>query len=309
MARQQDNSGPVISIAPDRGPAPRNGPRSIFPSWMPGAIRSLRPNATSIKPASGGGANEQARPTRIGARRAVLVAGAACVVAAGIIGVRSHPWRARSTHTTRYVSGTPGPRLTASGAPEHWPVGAPIPAVLDPSLDTMNPGAKEAIVDAFATWQAANLGAPPVSLTSDTTPGVAAQDGVNRILYGPITVPGYETAVAVTISYADDDGVLVEADTIVNSAYKFTIAGETESSTPAPATCGGHYDVQNVATHEAGHFLGLGEDMSDEKATMFITSAPCQTHKRTLTAGDTAAMTSLYANVLPATQNAGGCGQ
>jgi hypothetical protein len=174
----------------------------------------------------------------------------------------------------------------------------------------MHPGAKEAITNAFATWQAANSGAPAVALTIDDTPGVAAQDGVNRVLYGPITVPGYESAVAVTISYSDDNGVLVEADVIVNSAYQFTVIATPEATTPAAASCGGHYDVQNVTTHEAGHFLGLGEDMSDETATMFITSAPCQTHKRTLTAGDTGAMTGLYANIVPAaSQGAGGCGQ
>jgi Matrixin len=293
--------GPVITLAPERGPKVR----SIFPSWMPGAIRSLRPAATSIKPApetgSAGTATTGRRP------RTIALAALGFLAAATILGVRLHPWKAH-THAVRRVSGAPGPRLTSTGASEHWPVGAPIPAVLDPSLDTMDPGAKEAITVAFATWQAANLGAPTVALTSDTTPGVAAEDGVNRILFGPITVPGYEKAVAVTISYADEDGTLVEADMIVNNAYDFTIIANPGATTPAPATCGGHYDVQNVTTHEVGHFLGLGEDMSDETATMFITSLPCQTHKRTLTADDTTAMTSLYANVVPS-QAAAGCGQ
>ena len=172
----------------------------------------------------------------------------------------------------------------------------------------MNAGAKEAITEAFATWQAANAGAPGVSLTISDTPGTAAQDGVNRILYGPITLAGFETAVAVTISYADDDGVLVEADMILNNAYPFTvIATPTQAATPAPATCGGRYDVQNVTTHEAGHFFGLGEDMTDQTTTMFITSAPCQTHKRALGASDVGAMTSLYANVVPTPSQASGC--
>jgi hypothetical protein len=306
MARTPlDPKEPVITVAPE---APSKV-RSIIPSWMPGSIRSLRPAATSIKPVP---ESERDGPQKDSTRpRAVVLAALAFAATAVIVGIRAYPWgHARSAHTTRRVSGTAGPRLTSTGAPEHWPVGAPITAVLDPSLDTMNPGAKEAITDAFATWQAASLGAPAVALTIDNTPGVAAQDGVNRILYGPITVPGHESAVAVTISYADDDGVLVEADVIVNSAYKFTVIASPEATTPAAASCGGRYDVQNVTTHEAGHFLGLGEDMSDETATMFITSVPCQTHKRTLTAGDTGAMIGLYANIVPAASNgAGGCGQ
>jgi hypothetical protein len=291
---------PIITIAPDPpGGAPSN-------SSAPGAIRSLSPAATSIKPlAEVSEASPGATPGRRTRVRAFVAL--ALVAGAAAVGVGLHPWSAAHPHTRR-VSGTPEPRLTSSGAQEHWPVGAPIGAVLDPSIDAMDPGAKEAIIAAFATWQSANVGAPPVALTIDNTPGVAAEDGVNRILYGPITVPGYEKAVAVTISYADGDGVIVEADMIVNDAYKLAVVAKPSDETvPASAACGGRYDVQNVTTHEAGHFLGLGEDMTEEKATMFITSTPCQTHKRALTPGDVTAMQSIYAGVVPSASVAGGC--
>ena len=75
-------------------------------------------------------------------------------------------------------------------------------------------------------------------------------------------------------------------------------------SLPLPALYVGFvkYDVQDVATHEFGHFYGLGEDMTDTTTTMFITSKPCQTHKRTLTESDVTSMSGLYATAPPSSQ-------
>ena len=50
------------------------------------------------------------------------------------------------------------------------------------------------------------------------------------------------------------------------------------------------------------HFYGLGEDMTDTTTTMFITSKPCQTHKRTLTESDVTSMSGLYATAPPSSQ-------
>jgi hypothetical protein len=302
---------PIITIAPDplTGSGGQSQPPGAtgFRSWIPASLRSLRPAARTIKPAAG---TEQADAPKRPKRSAVALFAMAFSVVAAIVVVRAHPWKSsQHSHITRRVSGTPEPRITSNGAVEHWPVGATLTAVLDPSLTQLNPGAQQAITEAFATWAAANTGAPTVTFTMSDTPGVAAQDGVNTILYGPITVSGFEEAISITISYADDDGTVVEADTIINNAYLYTVIAAPETATPASATCGGKYDIQNVATHEAGHFLGMGEDMVDQTTTMFITSMPCQTHKRTLTASDVTAMTNLYAGVAASTPVvAAGCG-
>ena len=50
-----------------------------------------------------------------------------------------------------------------------------------------------------------------------------------------------------------------------------------------------------MATHEAGHFFGLGEDYTDLAATMYVTTAPCDVHKRVLTDDDTSTLAALYA--------------
>lgn len=170
--------------------------------------------------------------------------------------------------------------------------------MLDGSLDDMAPRSKDAVSAAFGAWisSGANVNAVTVNRSADRV-GVA-HDGVNRIVYGPITISGHEKDVAATISYANDvTGEIEEADTIFNSAYPFAVL--PDDATDSKTCAGKTYDVQNVATHEFGHFFGLGEDMSDTSTVMFIQSAPCQTHKRVLTESDTAAMGTLYA-VAPA---------
>jgi hypothetical protein len=119
------------------------------------------------------------------------------------------------------------------------------------------------------------------------------QDGVNRLLLGPITVPGQEGDLAITISYADTDaGERIEADTIFNNAYDWTSIG---SGTDQRAACRNRYDLQNVGTHEAGHFFGLDEDYQDQSTTMYVSSMPCQISKRTLSHSDVPVMSGLYA--------------
>src|SRR5207249_3133152 len=66
------------------------------------------------------------------------------------------------------------------------------------------------------------------------------------------------------------------------------------------------YDLQNVATHEAGHFFGLGENITDGDATMFITSARGETKKRDLAGDDEDGVRILYATA-PAAQTGAGC--
>ncbi|MGH7285893.1 MAG: matrixin family metalloprotease [Polyangiaceae bacterium] len=186
------------------------------------------------------------------------------------------------------------PRTVDSGKAEKWASGT-ITVVLDASLDDVDPHGQDAVLAAFGTWMSgAHVSKVVVNRTSEH--GVAAHDGVNRILVAPITIAGHEKDVAVTISYADSKtGVIGEADTIFNSKYAFAVLDASdESDVSHDEECGKKYDIQNVATHEFGHFFGLSEDVGDENATMFITSAPCQTHKRELTSADVASMSSLY---------------
>ncbi|MDB4998826.1 MAG: hypothetical protein JWM74_6258, partial [Myxococcaceae bacterium] len=206
--------------------------------------------------------------------------------------------------TMHVVSGKARTKTTSTGATEKWAANKPVTIVLDGSLDDLGPNARTAVRDAFGTWVASGVGVPALTIDNQKASGRAARDGVNRILVGPITLAGHEKDVAATIAYADDrTGAIVEVDMIFNSKYAFGVVGadgtsdDTKSNdddSKSKSTCKKDYDLQNIATHEAGHFFGLGEDMDDDKATMYFRSATCEITKRELTAPDREAMTSLY---------------
>jgi hypothetical protein len=168
---------------------------------------------------------------------------------------------------------------------------------IDPTLASATPTAKDAVTSAFGAWVSSGASLPQLSFDATTTAGQAAEDGVNRLLLGPITVPGHEHDLAITISYADEStGTILEADTIFNSAYPWAAMTEADGDDDGSPRCHGRYDLQNVATHEAGHFFGLGEDYEDTSTTMYVSSRPCQTSKRTLSTPDVSVVSTLYAS-------------
>lgn len=180
------------------------------------------------------------------------------------------------------------PRQTETGLPERWAQPS-LTVVLDPSLADLGPGAIDAIQAAMGTWQTDVPGIPSVTFESAAEPVGVKYDHKSVISAGPITIPGHEKDLAVTITYASDQtGDILEADIVFNTRYTF-------AAMPAPAAgCSGTYDIGAVATHESGHFFGLTEDYDDHAATMFVTTAACDSHKRVLTAGDTTSIDALY---------------
>ena len=298
----------IVEREPAAGPSVPPGSVSRWPRSLRPLAASLRP-MRSLLPSAGGAADVSSRRRRTLAIAALVTLG----VAAGIAGVTRSG--VHGPLVREIVSGKAGVRTTPSGAKEVWGASGPS-FVLDPSRDRMGDGAKGAVVDAFSTWDSAKLGVPRASFSISSTPGKAAQDGVSRIVYAPIEVEGKEDALALTISYADAvTGAIRETDVIFNAKHRFhvfPVASPEPSDTDA--ICNGDYDVQNVATHEAGHVYGLGEDTDDLTTTMYIRSSPCEIHKRTLSAPDTQVMTALYTGAGAAAATAppggasGGCG-
>jgi Matrixin len=265
--------------------------RSTKQKTVDNANQSLAPHAAAPSarpPATSPAASIDPRSSHfyrgLFAAAAVLVAGAA--VSQSALGA-----------TSAYMAAAKASPRTDHGLSERWGA-ATVTVVLDGSLDDMDPAAKDAVTAAFGTWMSSSANVNAVVVNRSTDRVGAAEDGVSRISFGAIDIPGHEKDVAATISYADDaTGEIVEADTIFNNAYAFQVMPEQVSD--SRDCIGDKYDVQDVATHELGHFYGLGEDMSDETTTMFITSKPCQTHKRTLTESDVTSMSGLYAVAAP----------
>jgi MYXO-CTERM domain-containing protein len=267
---------------------------SIVPikSWL----GSLRPNATSLVPADP--ALRSLAPSSPTQPRRWMVGGlVAFALTAGVAAWDARPHHARVEPVTTVVSGRAGLRKTSSGNDERWQQQG-LTITIDPTLAQAAPAAKDAIVGAFGAWASSGASLPQISFDSTTTPGQAVRDGVNRLLLGPITVAGHEDALALTLSYVDEaTGEVVEADTIFNSAYDWATLDPSASDEGDDGQDGCHhrYDLQNVATHEAGHFFGLGEDYDDETTTMYVSSQLCQTSKRELKKSDVTVVSGLYA--------------
>jgi hypothetical protein len=222
-------------------------------------------------------------------RSFVLRVGLACLAAYAAIALVTPAAQPPDVVPT-LVSGRAGVKSTSDGKPQQWH-DHKVTVVLDPSLDDVGSQAKDAVRSAIGTWLSSDEHLPKIDFDEGKKPARAEQDGVNRVLRAPITLPGHENDVAVTIGYVDEKtGRIVEADIVFNERYQFADGDAFEEG----ASCDGRYDLANVATHEAGHFFGLGEDMTDPHATMYFRSAPCETQKRALTAPDVEVISSLY---------------
>ncbi len=223
---------------------------------------------------------------------------------ASVAGWQHQTHRTRSKVVQNIGAGRASLRTTPTGANELW-TSSTVTITLDPTVQKLTPHAKDAVEHAYGAWLGDVSTLPQVTFDIAKKPGKAEQDGVNLVLVGPITVPGQEEDLALTIGYADETtGELVEADTIFNSAYDWT---SIEGSGDGSADCGNKFDLQNVATHEAGHFFGLGEDMTDTSNTMYYKSLPCQTSKRAPTSVDVSVITGLYAQAQTSAPTSGGC--
>lgn len=140
---------------------------------------------------------------------------------------------------------------------------------------------KNAIADSFGTWNAAD--ANQIFTDGGTTSAKTAKyDGTNAILWKAIT----SSALAITYAwYNTSTGQLVEADTVFNQNYKWDLtnisAGDCGGTT-------GDYDVQNIATHEFGHWVGLDDlySTADKDLTMYGYGETKELKKDSLGLGD-----------------------
>ncbi len=176
---------------------------------------------------------------------------------------------------------------------------------VDASLSKVTPEAPDVVARTFETWRASGAKLPAVHLehAQGLKPSLEP-DGINAVMFAPIDLPGHEHDLAVTIGFSNPEtGEITEADIIVNSRHRYSVlnsdpqisVGSTScNGAVGGSKCGSLYDLQNVLTHEVGHFYGLGEDPKNRSATMFSCTSACETHKRELEVSDQNALLSLY---------------
>lgn len=174
---------------------------------------------------------------------------------------------------------------------------------IDTSFSPVDPtaGANE-IIAAFEAWDAATsmeLFASP-AVTEEVT--VDFYDLNNTVSWRILS--GYPKVIAVTaLRYYDNDenGVMSTGDEfaafdiVFNLMQKWAI--DPDGNGPEkPDAKGKWFDVRNIATHEAGHAVGLDDlyDNAYSELTMYGYASPKETKKISLEAGDILGTQELY---------------
>ena len=155
---------------------------------------------------------------------------------------------------------------------------------------------------AFQTWEAEPNSY--MDFTYDGTTGIGMSslndemDGYNVVGWANIS-DDYPSAIAATIFWYNVlTKEVVEVDVAMNSDPYFkwcqNPAGETWTAGDDPGAF--DVDVQNIMTHESGHWLVLGDlykDYNSEK-TMYGEAAELELKKRSLDPGDEAGIQAIY---------------
>lgn len=138
-----------------------------------------------------------------------------------------------------------------------------------------------AISNSFATWTLADA-KQIFKPAGSTLANNAKYDGINAILFKSIR----SSAIAITYIWSNTStGEVVETDTLFNSRYQWSI---TAPSAGDCAGVAGTYDLQNIGTHEFGHWVGLNDlyNTADKDLTMYGYGELQELKKDTLGTGD-----------------------
>jgi hypothetical protein len=92
-----------------------------------------------------------------------------------------------------------------------------------------------------------------------------------------------------TFWYSISTGTIVYAEIVFDRGERWNVLSGLRCSGRA----GSPFDIQNIAVHEIGHAIGL-DHVSDIRLTMYPSSAPGETLKRSLGIGDQRGIDRLY---------------
>ena len=183
-------------------------------------------------------------------------------------------------------------KTSQSGVPLRWKVQI-VPYHINTStlphyLDVSN--VVEVIQHSFATWQnvsTAYLSFRYAGTTDDTSRGYTiGGTNHNAIIFETKDWEHDEDMLAVTQStYNPKTGEIIDTDIYINGVHFMWTTSDLVV----------HTDLQNMLTHEIGHFAGL--DHSEHlDATMFAQTTPRELEKRTLHSDDESGLQFLYPN-------------
>lgn len=160
---------------------------------------------------------------------------------------------------------------------------------------------REVFARSFAHWQSVTCGEEPLALSlraqRETTPMAQEYD---QPALGNLNVIAHVSAAEFLASHGsahafalttttqkEPSGEIVDADIIFNAGLgPFAVC-------PKAGCNDGSVDIENVATHEIGHFLGLAHS-PEREATMACTADTDDIEKRSLADDDIAGICAIY---------------
>ncbi|MCB0404288.1 MAG: matrixin family metalloprotease [Bdellovibrionales bacterium] len=174
--------------------------------------------------------------------------------------------------------------------PNYFPIPYFVSAPTFSGMGTFVPS----IIASFNTW--ASVSGSAVSFVgmgcSSSTDN--QNDGINNVIFEASNWPFETSVIAITRNFfisgdSPNAGMILDSDIIFNGVnHSFTASNEA-----------GKFDVQNIMTHEIGHLLGLGHEVSpeDTDATMHAMAVPLETKKRDLATNDINGIRAAYPGV------------
>jgi hypothetical protein len=220
-------------------------------------------------------------------------------------------------------------KKTSRGELVHWDQRS-VGYTFDPSVNRNVQDAITAATQAMSSWSG-TVGAPELQghaastvVDAPTKPGF---DEKNGVFFMPDGYTPAGRALAITVlTYDNATGRILDADIIVNGAYKFAVLQTpADVAKQGPIVTGAHpsntdgithadepttstetvYDLHHVVAHELGHSLGMNDEMERKDALMYRYSSPNDTSLRAPATDDIEGLAELYSTKL---QTSGGCG-
>ncbi|MBI5148229.1 matrixin family metalloprotease [Candidatus Pacearchaeota archaeon] len=143
-----------------------------------------------------------------------------------------------------------------------------------------------AISSASTEWDSHTATSLFNTYTVNYSANYGAQDGVNAISFGDFPQAGVIAVTSIWIGGTAKNRLIVEFDIEFDTDWNWGDATATS----------GVMDLQNIATHELGHAIGLGDlyNYVCNQETMYGYSDYNEIKKRTLNTGDLAGLKKLY---------------
>jgi len=222
----------------------------------------------------------------------------AALLASGLLAGAPAPAAAYCRLTTGMPR--PGESCSESGEELHWnrQCLSYSPVVRDDDEPPFA-GVEQAIADSFQAWLAVECEGKPVALAIEQTEKrVSCDEAQHNEGAGNANVIAFVSdwkgreyppeAFGLTLVWHDPKtGEILDADMMINETM-----GEL-TLCPVDDCPSGAVDVQNVVTHEAGHFLGLGHSYS-RTSSMFFEARTGEVRKRYLNDDDEAGLCDIY---------------